>query len=205
MKDYQLSPHPIAELEKFHRHLRDKRQADRVKSVIVLSKGWSAAAIAEILLLDDKTSRGYFHRYVQGGCEALLNDNHPGAQPKLDEYERIKVEKDKNDPIYFAEATHPQADVIYIIVNNARYYRSSVLTETLEGTKIKLIFLSPYSPNLNLIEWYWKFFKKKVTNHRYYETFAEFVEACKNFFRKRMSYLPELQTLLTENFHIQTT
>ena len=33
----------IAELEKFHRSLRDKRQADHVKAVIALSRGWSAA------------------------------------------------------------------------------------------------------------------------------------------------------------------
>jgi len=32
-----LSKETIAELEKFHRSLRDKRQADRVKAVIALS------------------------------------------------------------------------------------------------------------------------------------------------------------------------
>ena len=51
MKDYTLSKAKIAELEKFHRPLRDKHQADRVKAVIALSKGWSAAQVAEILLL----------------------------------------------------------------------------------------------------------------------------------------------------------
>jgi hypothetical protein len=46
MKDYTLSKEKIAELEKFHRSLRDKRQADRVKAVIALSRGWSAAQVA---------------------------------------------------------------------------------------------------------------------------------------------------------------
>jgi len=339
MKDYQLSQQQITELEKLHRSLRDKRQADRVKAVLALAKGWSASQVAEILLIDEKTSRGYFERYLQGGCAALKKDHYLGAAPKLDEhqmreldatlqkqilpdakaviahikkhygvryslsgvidllhrlgfsykkpthvpgkqdpaqqqafleeYERIKAEKGENDPIYFADATHPQhnsvpsygwikkgqdkelkancgrqrlningaidietlepvagfyetinadaavdlfakidakhpdADAIYIIVDNAWYYRSRLLAEALAGTKIKLIFLPPYSPNLNLIERYWKFFKKKVMNNRYYETFSEFVEACKSFFRKRKIYLPELQSLLTENFHIQ--
>jgi hypothetical protein len=45
MRDYTLSKEKIAELEKFHRSLRDKRQADRVKAVIALSKGWSLARI----------------------------------------------------------------------------------------------------------------------------------------------------------------
>ncbi len=42
MKNYTLSKAKIAELEKSHRSLRDKRQADRVKAVVALSKGWSA-------------------------------------------------------------------------------------------------------------------------------------------------------------------
>jgi transposase len=339
MKDYTLSKEKIAELEMLHRSLRDKRQADRVKAVIALSKGWSAAQVAEILLFDETTSRHYFERYQQGGADALLNDNYTGAEPKLDEhqikeldryleahlftdaksiiahiakqygvhysvsgvtdllhrldfsykkpthvpgkqdpakqqafieeYEHIKATKGENDPVYFADATHPQhnsipsygwikkgkekelkancgrrrlnvngainietlepvtgfydtinaqasidlftkieskhpdAETIYIIVDNARYYRSCLLKDHVERTKIKLIFLPPYSPNLNLIERYWKFFKKKLLNNCYYETFEEFKLACKSFFRKQKKYLPELQTLLTENFHIQ--
>jgi hypothetical protein len=39
MKDYKLSKGKIAELEKFHRSLRDKRQTHCVKAVIALSKG----------------------------------------------------------------------------------------------------------------------------------------------------------------------
>ena len=48
-------------------------------------------------------------------------------------------------------AKHPDAKTIYIIVDNARYYRSHLLKQHVKGTKIKLIFLSPYSPNLNLV------------------------------------------------------
>jgi hypothetical protein len=40
MKDYKLSKEKIAELGALHRSLRDKRQADRVKAVIALSRGW---------------------------------------------------------------------------------------------------------------------------------------------------------------------
>ena len=103
------------------------------------------------------------------------------------------------------EAKHPEADVIYIFVDNARYYHSCLLKEHVDGTKIELMFLPPYSPNLNPIERYWKFFKKKVLNNHYYETFDEFKQVCKHFFRKRKKYFPELQSLLTENFHIQAT
>ena len=77
MRDYELSTKEIAELEQTHRSLRDKRQADRVKAVIALSKGWSAAQIAEILLIDKKTSRYYFDRRIQ-----LSSVTHEWATPR---------------------------------------------------------------------------------------------------------------------------
>jgi transposase len=88
-------------------------------------------------------------------------------------------------------------------INNYTIPSIDCAADNTDTTKIKLIFLPPYSPNLNLIERYWKFFKKKILNNRYYETFGEFKRACESFFRKRKKYLPELQMLLTENFHIQ--
>ncbi len=92
MRDYELSNKEITKLEQTHRSLRDKRQADRVKAVIALSKGWSAAQIAEILLFDEKTSRHYFDRYQQGGMDALLDDNYGGADPKLDEHQMNELD-----------------------------------------------------------------------------------------------------------------
>ncbi|MFH1882144.1 MAG: helix-turn-helix domain-containing protein [Planctomycetota bacterium] len=87
-----MSKEKIAELEKFHRTLRDKRQADRVKAVIALSRGWSSAQVAEILLFDEKTSRHYFEHYQQGGLQALLDDNYSGAEAKLDEHQMSELE-----------------------------------------------------------------------------------------------------------------
>ena len=39
---------------------------------------------------------------------------------------------------------------------------------------IQLIFLPPYSPNLNLIERLWKFVKKKTLYGQFYQTAKEF-------------------------------
>ena len=91
MRDYELSTKEIRKLERTHRSLRDKRQADRVKAVMALAKGWSAAQIAEILLFDEKTSRHYFDRYQQGGMEALRDDNYTGAEPKLDGHQMSEL------------------------------------------------------------------------------------------------------------------
>ena len=124
-------------------------------------------------------------------------------EPTTGFYDTINADSTM-DLFYKIEAKHPDAETIYIIADNARYYHACLLKDPLEGTKIQLIYLPPYSPNLNLIERYWKFFKKTVMYNYYYETFEQFKQACKSFFRKRKNYLPELQNLLTENFHIQT-
>jgi transposase len=67
------------------------------------------------------------------------------------------------------EAKHPPVKEIHVILDNAMYYRSKILEEWLKTTRIKLHFLPSYSPNLNLIERLWKFFKKKILSNKYYE------------------------------------
>ncbi|WP_279512418.1 transposase [Candidatus Thiosymbion oneisti] len=52
--------------------------------------------------------------------------------------------------------------------DNARYYRSKAVQEYLKTSRIQLVFLPPYAPNLNLIERLWKFFKQKVLSNQYW-------------------------------------
>ena len=102
------------------------------------------------------------------------------------------------------EKKHPSSEVLNIIADNARYYRSKLVKEFLQTSRIQIHFLPPYSPNLNLIERLWKYFRKVVLYNEYYETFSEFVDAAKRFFLnlKRKKHREALRTLLTENFHL---
>ena len=100
------------------------------------------------------------------------------------------------------EKKYPKAKQIHIIVDNASYYVAKWLKEQLKGTKILFHFLPSHSPNLNLIERLWKFFKKEILYNTYYEKFEDFVSACKNFFRCRTKYREKLRSLLTENFQL---
>jgi len=49
-----------------------------------------------------------------------------------------------------------------VIVDNAKYYKSKLVKEYLKESNIELHFLPGYSPNWNLMEQLWKFFKKKI-------------------------------------------
>jgi transposase len=340
MLDYTLTVEMLAELRAAHGSARDKREADRIKAVVLLATGWRAEEVAEVLFVEPNTVRNHFKCYRDGGMRALSAigngvggsacgldaeqlaslDAHlqgnlylsakaiahwveetfgvpytesgmtavlhrlgyvykkpklvPGkADPQaqrefLVEYENINRNKGQNDPVYFMDAVHPQhnpviacgwikrgeeqnvpsntgrrrvningaidlqslepvvrfddtinadstialfkqleilnvlAVCIYVICDNARYYRSKAVQEYLKTSRIKLVFLPPYAPNLNLIERLWKFFKKNTLYNRYYETFDEFRSACEEFFRNPRKHHRELRSLLTENFAI---
>jgi transposase len=100
------------------------------------------------------------------------------------------------------EEVNLAATWIYVVCDNARYYPSKAVKPYLETSRIKLVFLPAYAPNLNLIERFWKFFKKKILYNRYFEAFDEFRKACEEFFQNPSQYKRELRSLLTENFAI---
>jgi transposase len=100
------------------------------------------------------------------------------------------------------EAVYPKAAKITVFCDNARYYRSKAVRAYLEQSRIDLQFLPPYAPNLNLIERFWKFFKRQVLYNRYYETFADYKTACNQFFADLDAHAAQLRSLLTDNFEI---
>jgi transposase len=328
-------------LEEAHLAERSKRQADRIKTVLLIDKGYSHKEVAQILLLDDSTTRRYEQEYQEGGLDELLDDKFTGGSGKLTKdqenklsshleyttyssakeisefikakfsvtytpqglvpllhrlgfsYKKTKQVPGKADPekqkvflkiyhrlrkkvnnanifLYFLdgshpqhnsmpaygwikkgqekelksntgrqrvnlngalniedhtvvvrdedtinansvirlfeklEAKHPEADKIYCIADNARYYRARIVQDYIKHSKIELVFLPPYAPNLNLIERLWKFFHKKVMYNQYHSSYEEFREAISIFFddTNKGRYAPELATLLAENFQI---
>ena len=339
MKNF-LTHNKIEQLHKAHKKAKNKREADKIKTIVLLNNGWSYEQIAEALLLDDSTIRRYFENYQKHknridrflalqckGTEPHLTqkqikqlDTHlqentyldvspiiayieksfhitystrglakllkrigfvykkpkgvPGkanrkAQEEfLELYESIKKQKGKNDPIYFGDAAHPthnmmpaygwfkkdarptmptntsrkrinlngalnvqtqeliyredetinalstialfkqiekcnpKANTIYLIIDNARYYRSKMVSEYIADSKIELLFLPPYAPNLNLIERFWRLLHKKVQYNRYHEKFDQFRQCCFDVLDNLHRYHTELDSLLTENFQL---
>lgn len=334
-----LSTTQRSELITLHRHTKDHRKADRIKTILLLDQGWSYRQVAEALFLDDSTLRDWIKQYEHHGIDELLTDHFTGGKKQLSEaqietlkaelrstvyvtaadicryaerefglcytpeglvkllhnigfvykktkripgkadaekqeaflrevYEATKQKMQPGDQLYFTDGVHPQHNVvasygwiekgtekevrsntgrkrlnvngaislnhevvvrddesinaqstialykqletkhpsgtIYVIADNARYYRAKIVGEYLDNSRVKQIFLPPYSPNLNLIERLWKFMHKEVLHNRYYETYDKFKEAIYQFFEKINTggYAAQLASLLTENFHI---
>jgi len=97
---------------------------------------------------------------------------------------------------------YPKADIIHAILDNARYHYAESVKEEAKRLKIKLVFLPPYCPNLNLIERLWKFLKKKLKKNKFYDTFEKFINAIYKFFKNIKQHKKELKRLLTLNFEI---
>lgn len=338
MKTLILTADQTNELRRAHRLQKNKRAADRIKAVYLLSRGKTPREIAEVLMLDEDSIGNYRKRYEQGGVEALLKDNYLGSEGMLNcaelgelsahleaetyltveaiiehvkeayqinysvsgmrqllhrigfvykkaktvpgkanaELQRAYLEllektlqnKGVNDVHYYLDGVHPQhntqlaygwikkgqdkvvksnsgrqriningalnadtlevvirtddtintqstlklfealeqkhplANSIFMTLDNARYYKNNLIKEYLKTSKIKLLFLPAYSPNLNLIERLWKFMRKTILYNKYYEKFTDFKLAVMQFFEEIAQYGGKLATLLTRNFQI---
>ena len=96
--------------------------------------------------------------------------------------------------------------MIYVIVDNARYYHAKKVTAFLtDHPRVRLVYLPAYAPNLNLIERLWLLFKRKILYNQYYGEFAQFERACMHFFSNFKRYKKEAESLLTDNFQIIST
>ena len=82
MKDF-LPKEKINALKKAHKAAKSKREADRIKTILLLNQGYSYEETARILLLDDSTVRTYYQEYQQGGLDKLIEDYYVGKQSTL--------------------------------------------------------------------------------------------------------------------------
>ena len=100
------------------------------------------------------------------------------------------------------EKKYALATIIFVILDNAKYHYSWKVREFLKRSRMKLVFLPSYSPNLNLIERLWKFFKKKILYNTYYEKLDDFRQACIKFFRNISFYHDELIPIMSGGFEL---
>jgi transposase len=87
------------------------------------------------------------------------------------------------------------------------YQHAVVLKEWLaqvkpeRGVTFDLKYLPAYSPNLNLIERLWKFLRKEALQ-KWHATFEEMQKAVADVLDNLDRYQSELDSLMTERFHL---
>jgi transposase len=90
---------------------------------------------------------------------------------------------------------------ITLILDNARYQKCKLVWELAESLDIELLYIPPYSPNLNLIERLWKFVKKQCLYSKYYSEFVDFKKAITDCLNQTdTTHKQKLDSLLTLRF-----
>jgi transposase len=92
---------------------------------------------------------------------------------------------------------------ITLVLDNARYQKCQSVANKAKELNIELLYLPPYSPNLNLIERLWRFVKKQVLYSKHYDRFDAFrnsINTCIAELGTR--YKNEMQSLMTMNFQL---
>ena len=92
---------------------------------------------------------------------------------------------------------------VNLILDNARYFHAKIVREWLEkNNHIQVKFLPPYSPNLNLIERFWKYTKKELVKNKYYKKYIEFRAKTFQFLNHIKDHYENLKKLMVEKFEI---
>ena len=91
---------------------------------------------------------------------------------------------------------------IYIILDNAKYQRCKAVQIRAEQLGINLEFLPSYSPNLNLIERFWKYVKKEL-GVKYFSDFKEFMLSINLIIKNAYEeHRDEMDTLIGEKVQL---
>jgi transposase len=71
-------------------------------------------------------------------------------------------------------SVYPEGKIV-MILDNARIHHAKLLQPFLEemNGRLELVFLPPYSPQLNLVEGLWKWLKSDAINNVFYHTVSE--------------------------------
>jgi len=97
--------------------------------------------------------------FVSKKVSTITNDTYITASEICELFKKIAIE--------YANKS------IYIVLDNARYQKCTIVAELAKQLGIHLVYIPPYSPNLNLIERLWKHVKNKLRT-KYYNNFDAF-------------------------------
>ena len=102
--------------------------------------------------------------------------------------------------IWKLREVHPEGP-ISVVLDNARYQHAPFVKMAAAWQKVDLVYLPPYSPNLNLIERVWKFVKKTALANRDFPDFSAFQKSIDSTLDGLAStHKAAMATLLTHKF-----
>lgn len=186
-------------LEQTLEPLLQKAQAGKCHVLFLDSAHFVLAAFVAVVWCFErvfvKTAPGRFRLNVIGAIHAtnqeltaLYNDTYINSLTVVELLEAIAIKYAKLP--------------IHIILDNARYQHCQFVKDAALRLNITLVFLPPYSPNLNLIERLWKFIKAEVCAANHFKDAKTFQNAIVDFLNQldRKNMKKQLKTRLALKF-----
>jgi transposase len=148
-------------------------------------------------------------RFLAGVGSGRKRLNILGAYcPDDHEYVDIRLTRDNINGEQFVNLLrhlrdlHPETERFILYVDGAKYYSKPVVKDWLRRhPEFLLSQIPPYSPNVNLIERLWKFMRKEALC-KWHKTFNAMQVAVSSVLDHLDHYRSQLETLMTEKFHI---
>jgi len=98
---------------------------------------------------------------------------------------------------------YPNVHSVVLILDNVPYFKAKIVREWLDrNPELICWFLPTYSPNLNLIERFWRLTKEQLVNSIYYKQYKTFRCNVFRFLNHIDKYKDRLKSLMNEKFQI---
>jgi transposase len=96
----------------------------------------------------------------------------------------------------YPKAKYPR---VVILIDNAPWHAGGLVKEALaDNPQLTLKRLPSYSPQLNVIERFWKLLRRRATHNRLFDTLADLKESIRNSLRYFQTVRQRIQTLIAQ-------
>ena len=164
-KTYKLSAENAAEIEEIRKTITDKKVDRRLYAVQLRGEGLTNDEIAQKLDTSDKMVSQWVSAYINnGGIAALL------PKERIGMHRNLSIEEEKE----FLSAYTKQAEAGQIIDLNE--LKAAYIEKVGHSINIELVFIPPYTPEMNPIEQIWKEIRKRGFKNEVFQTLQKVVD-----------------------------
>lgn len=164
-KTYKISAENAAEIKEVRKTITDKKVDRRLYAVQLRGEGLMNDEIAQKLDTSDKMVSQWVSAYINnGGISALL------PKERIGMHRNLSIEEEKE----FLSAYTKQAEAGQIIDLNE--LKAAYIEKVGHSINIELIFIPPYTPEMNPIEQIWKEIRKRGFKNEVFQTLQKVVD-----------------------------
>ena len=164
-KTYKISAENAAEIKEVRKTITDKKVDRRLYAVQLRGEGLTNDEIAQKLDTSDKMVSQWVSAYINnGGITALL------PKERIGMHRNLSIEEEKE----FLSAYTKQAEAGQIIDLNK--LKAAYIEKVGHSINIELIFIPPYTPEMNPIEQIWKEIRKRGFKNEVFKSLQKVVD-----------------------------